>query len=128
VTSDTPLSRLRAGLDRDEAIARKAFLPTMPGSDRWWFDAMKVWTETEPPTPAVGHTWPNEGEHIARQCPQATLDRVEAIRKVIADIRDPKIFEDHYSGAIDYDSFRCGVDAAAEFLAEALASIYPELS
>jgi hypothetical protein len=75
------LARLTAGLDRDEVIARAAFLPTMPDSDRWQFDAMQVRASDRDRCLVVKHTWPNEGAHIARQCPKATLDRVEATRK-----------------------------------------------
>lgn len=57
--------------------------------------------------------------------PARVLRQSEAIGRALNDIRDPKTFDDHYSGAVDYDSFRCGVEAAAEFFAEALASIYP---
>jgi hypothetical protein len=112
------LSRLRAGLDRDEQLARAAAdFPYDDPSDAPW-----IWMRAKV---AQGVAMTSDA-HFARQDPQSTLRRVEAIRKVIADIRDPKTFEDHYSGAIDYDSFRCGVDAAAEFFTEALASIYPE--
>jgi hypothetical protein len=54
-----PLSLLRAGLDEDERIAQAAL-------------------------EAAANEWRPVFLHSSRQCPKATLDRVEAIRTLIA--------------------------------------------
>lgn len=122
-----PLSRLRAGLAEDERIARAAFTNHATGADRWRADGMQVWNEAATSTLVVGHTWPREARHIARQCPKATLDRVEAIRKVIADYerRLPSADDPALEDA-EYRASWMGYRVAGELFLRALASIYPE--
>lgn len=94
MTVDDSLARLRAGLDRDEAVA----LAAAERSAEWRSDGSGVdGGPFEPADPQWGipesgkHTivydegWPlaPEAVHIARQCPKATLDRVEAHRRVL---------------------------------------------
>ncbi len=100
MTIDTVLARLSAGLEKDEVIARAA----TPGP--WRFNEYKGFrdpdtgkmTEAVFSGPAgkdalcIATTGPTldgqsqeDGRHIARQDPKTTLDRVEAIRKVIAE-------------------------------------------
>lgn len=93
---DDVLARLTVGLDRDEAIARAA----AERSAEWhsggngvsggpFESADPEWGITESGKHAIVYDegWPlaPEAIHIARQDPKATLDRVEAIRKVIAE-------------------------------------------
>jgi uncharacterized protein (DUF1330 family) len=89
---DAALARLRAGLDEDEATARNA---TRDESTHWEadhghvFDTMDAsWHEDEMIVTAADisdRLAYQRAEHIARQGPHATLLRVEAIRKLIAD-------------------------------------------
>jgi hypothetical protein len=69
-----PLSLLRAGLDEDERIARAS------GGDEWMDDDRFNRVDVAEGYIETSH----HGPHIARQCPKATLDRVEAIRTLIA--------------------------------------------
>lgn len=110
-----PLSRVRAGLARDEAIARKACLMvTMPGSERWRFDAMQVRGDDRNHSLVVKHTWPDEGEHIARHDPSRVLRQSEAIQEVLNIVGRAMEWEERDPNA-----------AYADIVA-ALASIYPE--
>lgn len=121
---DDALSRLRAGLDEDERIARAAFTNHTPGADRWRADGMQVWNEATTSTLVVGHTWPREARHIARQDPKATLDWVEAIRKVIARYE----FVTGHGPAVDHTramDMTVGATAALRDVIEMLASAYP---
>ncbi|MCC3333569.1 DUF6221 family protein [Nocardia abscessus] len=138
MTSDTPLSRLRAGLDRDEQLARAAAEraaewrsdgkgvaggPFTPADPEWGME------ESGTHTIVYDEGWPlaSEAHHIARQCPQATLDRVEAIREVIADYQRRLPSDD--DPALEDPEFRAswmGYRIAGELFLRALASIYPE--
>lgn len=135
------ISRLQAGLDEDERIARAAIESELPlpigwrdpqTPRRWKYFEYEEDGRTHGQVRSAldlnihGRGSTNEQKRqIARQDPKATLDRVEAIRKVIADVRDPDTFDDHLSGGLDYTSFREGVAAAADLFITALASIYP---
>ncbi|UGT65301.1 DUF6221 family protein [Nocardia gipuzkoensis] len=99
MTSDTPLSRLRAGLDRDEQLARVAIDAELPLPIGWrdpQIGARWRYSEFEEYGRTVGQVQNrldlnilrgaanDQKRHIARQDPKATLDRVEAIRTLIA--------------------------------------------
>lgn len=79
---------LRTGLDEDEAAA-KANVSPLPYSTtgEWRFIAdergMQV-RDAGNDTLIVRHTWPNEGEHIARHDPDRVLARVAAERQIAA--------------------------------------------
>lgn len=74
---------IKARLDDDERIAQAAFLATMPGTESWTVVAMQVWSEHDPKTLVVNHTWPKEGEHIARHDPARVLRQCAALRETI---------------------------------------------
>ena len=113
-----PLSRLRAGLDRDEAIARKACLMvSLPGSERWQFDNMQVRADDQDRTLVVKHTWPHEGEHIALHDPSRVLRQTAALRELADEAR--LILGKNDPGLTDAGTL-------AESVLELLASIYPE--
>lgn len=119
---DSVLARLRAGLDEDERIARRAFMYDEDGADRWQLDGRNVWTEEARPTLIVQGIPGLSAAQIARQDPKATLGRVEAIRRVI----------DDYTSRATIDSgpqskaFGDGYMAACRRFVETLASIYPD--
>ncbi|WP_159840186.1 DUF6221 family protein [Nocardia sp. CY41] len=148
MTAD-PLSRLRAGLAEDERIARAACDSARADTDgdagEWFVDGEDVGSAGvtcgfpqrsiyDTGTGLHGIVCYNEGyphveqaRHIARQDPKATLDRVEAIRKVIADYErrlpssDDPALED-----AEYRASWMGYRVAGELFLRALASIYPE--
>lgn len=125
MTSD-PLRRLTAGLAEDERIARGTFEPDMEGQDHWQLDGANVWTEEPQPTLVVKHAWPNEARHIARQDPKLTLDRVEAIRKVIrAYVAAVGAKEQGSISRRNVTQDETAVEMLG-FVIETLASIYPE--
>ena len=124
------LSRLRAGLDRDEAIARKACLMvSLPGSERWQFDNMQVRADDQDRTLVVKHTWPHEGEHIALHDPSRVLRQSEKLRKLLAEYDTHLVygppFEDSELEGNGPDIWE-GRDQVFKLVFEALASIYPE--
>lgn len=89
------LSRLCAGLDLDEEIAQaaasraaewKEMEDAVVGGPFFAAEPEHLITESGTHTIVYPEGWPltAEAQHIARQDPKATLDRVEAIRKVLA--------------------------------------------
>ncbi|MGV9540899.1 DUF6221 family protein [Nocardia beijingensis] len=125
-----PLSRLRAGLAEDERIARAA-IDHEDGSAEWSFvpdldDAL-----------GDGHLQPHDlwfyygadADHIARQDPKATLDRVEAIRKALGEReRANRILRESQGlvGSSSSQTYWEGYQDACDAVIAALASIYPE--
>ncbi len=151
MTFGDALARLTAGLARDEAVAQAATGTADRGDPAQWrtgpertgstyvekggiqcgpdeyfttpyFDGADTIVYDEG-TPSVA-----EAAHIALHDPARVLGQAEAIRKVIADCKDPSgaAFGDYASAAIDYDSFRAGVEAATALFVAALAGIYAE--
>lgn len=126
------LSRLRAGLDRDEAIARAAIRTELfraqPDDGVW------EWNSDFPPAEVGGwgiqiydeggHT-PEQARHIAENDPSRVLRQVAAIRKVIAE-HEPADGR-HCDVCRDYDFHRSydPVDWPCPTILT-LAEIYPE--
>lgn len=102
-----PLSLLRAGLDEDERIARAS------GGDEWMDDDRFNRVDVAEGYIETSH----HGPHIARQCPKATLDRVEKLRELAEYAR-------WVMGHNDPDCSDAG--RLARLVIETLASIYPE--
>lgn len=115
MTAEDPLSRLSAGLDRDEQLARAA------GGADWAvtkvpYEGIQVWVGEDDP---LGRT-DSQTAHIAEQDPARILERyVPAIRKVIA--RHEEAERDSVLSERDA-GFEAGLYAALE----CLASIYEE--
>lgn len=125
MTSDA-LARLRAGLDRDEALARAAAEraaewrsdgrgveggPFEPGDPEWAIP------ECGEHTIVYDEGWPKPAEaiHIAAFDPARVLRQVAAIREVVAECETLI----HRAALASEDS------PAAEAILEALADIYP---
>jgi hypothetical protein len=123
VTSDDILSRLSAGLDRDEQLARaiddKQF-------DSGWSIISYPGAAGKTISPHIGHVHEVEAaEHIVRQDPARTLRRVEAIRKVIERYE----FVTSHGPAVDNTramDMTTGATAALRDVLEMLASIYSD--
>jgi hypothetical protein len=97
VTADDALSRLRAGLDEDEQIAREALSP----------ESLSGWIEKE--------------EHDFRHKPPSVLRQVAALRKVLA------VCDAIDSAALDGEWWELGkYSGFADDIREALAGIYAE--
>lgn len=76
---------IRARLDEDEQIALAAGdSRRTPGQDRWEFGNMQVRAQDSYGVLVVGHTWPREGEHIARHDPASVLRDIAARRRILA--------------------------------------------
>jgi Family of unknown function (DUF6221) len=76
---------LRSRLDEDEEIARRNMSPIRPRQGKWQFvtdSGMQV-RDADGDHLIVTHTWPNEGEHIARYDPARILAEVDAKRQII---------------------------------------------
>lgn len=99
---DDALGRLKSGLDEDERIARAA------GNSLHVHDLDVDRPGCDDPRCV----------HDRRQKPKATLDRVEAIRRVIA-VAERRIREADIRDQVDRDG---------EQILSALASIYPDLT
>jgi hypothetical protein len=93
-----PLSRLRAGLDRDEQLARaaasraaewKEMDDAVVGGPFYPAEPEYLITESGTHTIVYPEGWPStaEAQHIARHDPATTLHRVEVIRELFA-LRD----------------------------------------
>ncbi|WP_280479129.1 DUF6221 family protein [Nocardia asiatica] len=118
MTSDA-LDRLRAGLAEDERIAREA------GGATWVVDVPPAIHVSSHEIADNRHALGRLGyvgtierdadrEHAARQSPKATLDRVEAIRKVLQrhdEAERDSVLSDRDAG------FEAGMYAALELLA-----------
>lgn len=131
MTPEDFLSRLSAGLDRDAEIARAAAEAAEIENGDWFAGETDHhgigMFESEEAARSIDYFATAETEHITEQSPARTLRQVDAIRKLLADVRDPKTLDtDHLGGSVDYDSFREGVEAAADLLVERLASIYAD--
>lgn len=119
MTIETALARLTAGLDRDEAIARAAN-PDGSGWDVRDFEEEGIAAFPSAPAPEeLGGRVTDQTRHMERQDPKATLDRVEAIRRVLA------IKEDRKYGYNGMDEL-AAIDDALTLVVEALAGIYTE--
>ncbi|MGW4718848.1 DUF6221 family protein [Nocardia sp. NPDC004260] len=133
MTSDA-LDRLRAGLAEDERIARAATpgpwrynpskhhrLDGMPIGSGHAFEEAVFAGPTGADAVCVAGTGDSDdpqsmqdAEHIARQCPKATLDRVEAIREVIEAVERLRAIDNWRTSDI------------ADDITASLASIYTE--
>jgi hypothetical protein len=78
---DAALSWLREHLDEDERIAQANILKLNGGKGEWTVDGMQV--RDDRGHLIVRHTWPNEGDHIARHDPARELREVEAKRRIL---------------------------------------------
>jgi len=75
---------LRAQLDEDEAVARRAGGGHLKGARRWVAgEANADGVRTEAGTPVTRFSWPYEMEHIARHDPQRVLADVAAKRAIV---------------------------------------------
>jgi hypothetical protein len=81
--SDDLMQFLRARLDEDAAVARKAASRQQGGGD-WTFADMAVRAGDD--APVVRHTWVDEGAHIARHDPTRVLAEVDAKRELIDEV------------------------------------------
>jgi hypothetical protein len=72
---------LRERLDNEAELARATMSRANPQEGVWTFAEMQV--RDDAGHLVVRHTWPNEGEHIARHDPARTLREVEAKRRII---------------------------------------------
>jgi hypothetical protein len=137
--ADDALSRLSAGLTRDEQLARAAIKDELPlpigwrdpqVAARWKYseydDGVHTAAEVRCLDMNIQGARNAQKRHIAEHDPARVLRQVEAIRQALADSRVPKSFEAYSSASIDHDSFMEGVEAATELFTSALASIYTE--
>jgi hypothetical protein len=129
-----PLSRLRAGLDRDEQLARaaasraaewKEMDDAVVGGPFYPAEPEHLITESGTHTIVYPEGWPStaEAQHIAEFDPARTLRQVEAIRKVIARYE----FVTSHGPAVDHTramDMTVGATAALRDVIEMLASIY----
>lgn len=90
------LARLRAGLDRDEAIARRA------DPAEWEVDRTGLAINGAGGRPSgIVNGFPQELDHIARQDPRTTLRRVAAFRQIIEEAEGHVAVDDYERGYID---------------------------
>ncbi|MGW4720487.1 DUF6221 family protein [Nocardia sp. NPDC004260] len=132
MTTEDFLSRLRAGLAEDERIARAAADHDTAGTgDGSWFSANANYygltlCESESQADLLDYHQTADTEHITRQSPKATLDRVEAIRKGLDLIerRDELFQGKRFHRDAESHYFEQGFDAACGLFIEALAAGY----
>ncbi len=79
------IDHLNAWCDEDELVASACITKVNPSQGEWTFGEMQV--RDDRGHLVVKHTWPNEGEHIARHDPARVLAEVEVVRQVISDYR-----------------------------------------
>jgi hypothetical protein len=84
--SEDLIDWLRAQIDEDEHIARKA-----TSGDPWRMEGMSIRGGTRmnhTDVLVVRHTWPQEAEHIVRHDPARVLRAVESLRKIVDNCSD----------------------------------------
>jgi hypothetical protein len=86
---------LRARLDEDERIARLNTRRINPRRGEWALVGNEVRDDAN--VLVVRHTWPNEGEHIARWDPARVLAEVEARRRILEEWGKQSDDDDQYA-------------------------------
>ena len=81
---DDLIAFVRARLDEDERVARAASTPNSLPPGSWAFTDMQI--RDAAGCLVVKHTWPAEGEHIARHDPARALLEVETKRRNLASL------------------------------------------
>lgn len=76
------LQLIEAAVAEDEATAKRCILKASRGTGAWHVDGMQVRDEQN--ILIVTHTWPHEGDHIARNSPARVLRRAAAFRRIVA--------------------------------------------
>lgn len=125
MTTDDAVARLRAGLDRDEAVARATSQSASHLSPDWHTEIegdIVVVLDAQQARVAVDIGV--AAEHIARQNPDRALRQVTCIRELLDRYGRAAAVADR---GTSYDrAVNSGYIAALELAVSALASIYPQ--